>query len=331
VKLKENITRLVDKLVQWFSTRKLEQSKTRSTLLFLFFVFISALLWCFLTFNNAITLDMAVPVKVVGKPDNVRFLSNVPDTITVTVTDKGSSFFKYIFRSTPTLELKFNAYANGENLFKVDASQLKRLIQRNLNRGTTISAVLPENISVKYTDGPGKKVPVVLDMDMKPQLMFVQYGPITLSSDSVVVFADPATLSKITEVYTYHFKAMDLTDTLRRRVSIAQPKGAVVEPRNVNVTVPVERMVNQWQKLHIAVRNVPNGVKVILFPSSVEVSYRAPVSVQKRTTNDLTAVVDYNAISESNTNKVAVQIGERPVVYQDVKLSVDSVEYIIEK
>lgn len=299
-------------------------------MLYLGFVLISAILWCFLTFNNIFTIDLQMPVRVIGTPDNVRFISNVPDTISVSVNDKGSAFVKYMFKPIPVLELRFTDYASADGVFKVDAAQLKKLILRQLLRGTTVSSVLPDNINAKYTDGPGIKVPVVVDIEVEPELLYMQNGPITKSVDSVMVYGDPKTLAEISEVYTYHIKADKLTDTLYRKVSIAPLRGAVVEPRSIEVVVPIEKMVSQRQKVQIAVRNTPPGVKVIVFPSSVEVSYRAPLSTQKRQA-EVTVVVDYNAIDASNTNKVAVQMGEAPAVFTDFKLSVDSVEYIIEK
>ena len=313
-----------------FSTNDIKSSKSRSILLYLGFVLISAILCCFLTFNKILTIDLKMKVIVIWTPDNVRFISNVPDTISVSVNDKGSAFVKYMFKPTPVLELRFTDYASADGVFKVDAAQLKKLILRQLLRGTTVSSVLPDNINAKYTDGPGIKVPVVVDIEVEPELLYMQNGPITKSVDSVMVYGDPKTLAEISEVYTYHIKADKLTDTLYRKVSIAPLRGAVVEPRSIEVVVPIEKMVSQRQKVQIAVRNTPPGVKVIVFPSSVEVSYRAPLSTQKRQA-EVTVVVDYNAIDASNTNKVAVQMGEAPAVFTDFKLSVDSVEYIIEK
>lgn len=308
----------------------IKSSKSRTIMLYLAFVLISAVLWCFLTFNNLITIDMPFPVRVIGKPANVRLLTNVPDTITVTVADRGSSFVKYLFKSTPTIELKFTDYADGEGIFKVDGAQLKKLVLRQLGRNSAISTILPENITIKYTDGPGKKVPVVVDIDAKPQLLYMQNGPVAKSVDTVLVYGDTKTLAAITEVYTYHIKAHELTDTFRRKVSIAPLRGAVVEPRSIDVMVPVEKMVVHRQKVQIGVRNVPAGVKVIVFPSSTDVSFRAPMSSLKRK-EEVTAVVDYNAIIAGSTGKVAVTVGEAPASYQDFKLSVDSVEYIIQK
>lgn len=321
------------RIKQWWerlSTTRIDSSRSRSILLYLVFVVISALLWCFSTFNNDITIDMPIPVKVVSIPDNVRFVTNVPDTITVSVNDKGTAFVKYLFRSIPELKLNYADYATADGVFRVDATQLKKLIARQLSRGTAIRAIAPESIQAKFADGPGKKVPVVADVEVEPELLYTQNGPITKSVDSVTVYGDQTTLAGITEVYTYHIKATKLTDTLYRKVSIAPLRGAVVEPRSIELVVPIEKMISQRQKVQIAVRNTPPGVKVIVFPSSLEVSYRAPISAQKRKA-ELTVVVDYNAIDTKNSNKVAVQVGEAPAVFQDIKLSADSVEYIIEK
>ena len=157
-----------------FSTNDIKSSKSRSILLYLGFVLISAILWCFLTFNNIFTIDLQMPVRVIGTPDNVRFISNVPDTISVSVNDKGSAFVKYMFKPTPVLELRFTDYASADGVFKVDAAQLKKLILRKLLRGSTVSSVLPDNINAKYTDGPGIKVPVVVDIEVEPELLYMQ-------------------------------------------------------------------------------------------------------------------------------------------------------------
>lgn len=325
--IKEHISRWIDSI----AASRLGQGRSKSILLYLAFVVISALLWCFLTFNNPITVDVPMPVRMLNKPDDVRFITPVPDSITVSVTAKGTTFIKYIFKATPTIDLKFNAYASPDGVFKVDQAQLKKLINAQLGRSVVLTTVLPESINAKYTDQPGKLVPVVVDIDVKPELLHTQNGPIIKSQDSVMVYGDAATLAAISEVYTYRINAKDLTDTLRRRVSIAPLKGAVVEPRSIDVTVPVEKLVSQRQKVQIAVRNVPQGVNVIVFPSSVEVSYRAPVSSQRKIHAEVTAVVDYNNIVDGQSRKVALQVGEAPAVYQDIRLSTDSVEYIVEK
>lgn len=307
-----------------------ESPRTRMILLYLFFVIISAVFWSFLTFNRDVQLDIEVPVEM-SMPNNVHMLSKVPDTLTVTVKDRGYRVLTYLFQKTPTLTLKFTDYSDGNSVFKIDQSHLKKAISAILNKQTNIISVLPESINIKFTDLPGKKVPVKTDIIVEPRDDYALYGALIQSRDSVLVFSDAKTLSEINEVYTYHVEELDLTDTLRRKVTIAPINGAVIEPRAIDIIVPIEKLSTQSRNVKIAVRNAPQGVKMLLFPSDVEVTYRAPVSRIKDDAG-ITAVVDYNTVDYSSpSNKVKVTIGEVPAAYQDVKLSHDSVEYIIEK
>ena len=291
---------------------------------------ISAIFWSFLTFNSDVQLELEVPIEI-SKPNNVHLLNKVPDTLTVTVKDRGYRFFSYLFHKSPKITLRLSDYSDGNSSFKIDQSHLKKALASVLNKQATIVSVLPESINIKFTDLPGKKVPVKTDILVEPREDYTQYGALIQSQDSVLVFSDAKTLSEINEVYTYHVEELNLTDTLRRRVSIAPINGAVVEPRSIDIIVPIEKLKQQTRSVKIAVRNAPAGVKMLLFPSDVEVKYLSPVS---RITEDagITAVVDYNSVDfNSSSNKVKVMIGEVPAAYQDVRFSNDSVEYIIEK
>lgn len=310
--------------------RSSRSPRTRSLLLYLLFVVISAIFWSFLTFNSNVKLDIEVPVKI-NMPRNVHLLSRMPDTLTVTVSDRGYRFFSYLFHSSPSLTLRFSDYNDGNGYFRVDQSHLKKALAGILNKHATIISVLPENINIRFTDLPGKKVPVKTDIIVEPRSDYTLYGALIQSQDSVLVFSDAKTLNEINEVYTYHVEEQDLTDTLRRKVTIAPISGAVIEPRAIDIMVPIEKLKSLTRTIKIVVRNAPPGLKMLLFPSDVDVTYSSPVS----RINDeagITAVVDYNSVDFSSTsNKVKVQIGEVPAAYQDVKLSHDSVEYIIEK
>lgn len=318
------------KLIDDIRNKMQESPRTRSILLYLMFVVISAVFWCFLTFNRDVKLDIKVPVKI-SMPSNVHLLSRVPDTLTVTVNDRGYRFFSFLFQQAPTLTLHFSDYNDGNGYFKVDQSHLRKALAGVLNKQANIVSVLPENINIKFTDLPGKKVPVKTDIVVEPREDYTLYGALIQSQDSVLVFSDAKTLNEINEVFTYHVEELEMTDTLRRKVMIAPINGAVIEPRAIDIMVPIEKLKSQTRSVKIAVRNAPPGLKMLLFPSDVEVTYRSPAS-RANDEGGITAVVDYNSVDfNSTSNKVKVQIGEVPAAYQDVKFSHDSVEYIIEK
>lgn len=295
------------------------------------FVFISTIFWGFLTFNRDLKIEVEVPL-VISVPENVHLIDKVPDTLTVTIVDRGYRLFAYVFSKRPALTLRFSDYCDtNSSMFKIDQSHLKKELSSIFRKHTSIVSVLPETISLKYTDLPGKKVPIRADIVVKAREDHTQNGALIMSQDSVLVYGDAETLNEINEVYTYHVEAMDLTDTLRRSVTIAPIKGAAIEPRSVDIVVPVEKLISQTRTVRIVVRNAPPGVRMLLFPGDVDITYSSPVSRIKDDAG-ITAVVDYNSVDfKSPSKKVKVNIGESPAAFQNVKPARDSVDYIIER
>lgn len=303
--------------------------RSRSILLYLFFVFISALLWCFMTFNSPMTMDMKVPMKITGKPDNVNFISEIPDTLTITVQDRGMSFFKF-FLDLPTVELDFNTYARDDNTFKVDAATLRKKVAGYFGRKAVVTAVSPEQLISKYTSNSAKVVPVELDLEgLKAKDGYVVYGPYTIKPEKVKIYGDETTLASINKVYADRVIVSDLTDTLRQRIRISNLKDARVVPSYVELIVPVERLVDREIEIPIEVCNLPDGVTLRLFPSAVKVSYRAPNSIADRSNTGISVVVDYNELDRSKT-KIPIRFGTEPLAYGDLKIEIDSADYIIE-
>jgi YbbR domain-containing protein len=319
------------KLWERLQKKMQESPRARSIAQYLCFVVIAAVFWGFLTFNNDVKLDVEVPVKMT-LPKNVHLLSKMPDTLTVTMNVRGYKFLTYMFKKTPTLNLRFTDYVDGTSYTcKIDQGHLKKAIAALFNKRANIISVLPESITIRYTDQPGKKVPIRPDIIVDPGEGFAKYGSLFLSQDSVYVYGDPTSLNEINEVYTSHIEEVGLTDTLRRSVGFAPISGAITEPRSIEVMVPIEKLTTRKQIVKIDVCNAPAGEKMLLFPSDVEVPYRSPVS-RSSDEKDITIAVDYNeANTASTSNKLELIISKAPGVYEDMRLSHDSVEYVIEK
>ncbi len=314
---------------------QIKSQTTRSILLYLLFVVIAALFWCFITLNKSIQQDLTFNVEYTGIPSDVTMIDKLPTTVTVTVKDRGSSFVKYYLASDMKIVIPFETYAdNGLGVFKMTSIQLKNILKKSIGRDASIVSIYPESLNLKFTTLPGKKVPIRYDLDIEPDLKYVINGTTVTSHDSVVIFSDRRTLSSIDEVFTYHVQEKGLTDTLHRKVKIAPINGVKIVPAIVNITVPIEQVIMKRKMVPVSVRNLPPGINVVVLPSTVEVSFLVPKSLYKddERDNDITVVVDYNTLDiKSRNNKASIAIGESPAVYKNVEVSMDSVEYIIEK
>ena len=103
-----------------------------------------------------------------------------------------------------------------------------------------------------------------------------------------------------------------------------------IEPERIQLTIPVEPLISKKLNIPIQVKNMPEGMNVITFPSVVEVSFLVPFSMYRKNL-PMSAIVDFNDIKRTRSNKVNVKIEEFPALYNNISLGQDSVEYIIEK
>ncbi|MBR6283224.1 MAG: YbbR-like domain-containing protein [Muribaculaceae bacterium] len=312
---------------------RIESSRTRSILLYLTFVLISAVFWWFLTANDSLRETIEVPVEITH-PESVRFITPPPDTIRVTINEKGRYFLRRMFQSVKPLKLRFDDGAKyaSDGRFVVTQPQLTRLLRQLLDTPNFTSDV--ERIDVVYAD-QSKLVPVRFDVEGEAASGYVRSGFITANRDSVRVYASSAVLRQIHEVNTNHVRLTNLSDTVRRSVKIESKKAAIIEPNTIEVTIPIERLVQRKVYPPIEVRNAPDNVNVIFFPANAKVTYWSPKSRVNQ--GEPTVVVDYNDIlrnaANGNNDKVQIQFGEVPghcirIQFDDNK---DSVQYIIEK
>lgn len=309
---------------------KIDSKLSKSVLLYIFFLFISFVFWLVLTLNNSFQEDLSIPFRLKSVSDSTTIISDVPQAIKITVKDRGTSILKYKFGNLPTLQIDFNEYSDNSGLLRVSASDLMGELRNLFSAGSVITAVNPDSLRLLYTNLPPKKVPLIFDLDIQPDLQYVINGAVRSNVDSVLVYSDRTTLAGLTEVYTYHVEERNLTDTLVREVALSPVKGAKIVPKNVKLTIPVEQLIYKKQRVPVVVIDQPANINVLTFPAMVEASFLVPQSMYRKTVA-IKAAVYYNDVLESATNHVSVRVVEAPAICKSVSLSVDSVEYIIEK
>ena len=82
-------------------------------LVFLFFLFLSAAFWLSMTLDEMYEKEIPVPIRLVNVPKNIIITTNMPDTVIMTVRDKGFAFMSdFTGRRLRPINLNFSTYAN---------------------------------------------------------------------------------------------------------------------------------------------------------------------------------------------------------------------------
>lgn len=308
----------------------LKSRRGRDALMFLLFLVISAILWSVLSLNEEEQYDVRMPVRITHVPDSVTLISANPEPLTVSVRARGTQLMKMHFGGAPTVNIDFRAYRSGRHIFLSNAD-LKALA-RNASGGSQVSVLYPDSISIPFTTHPGFKVPVSLDARITPGPRSALTGRPRMSLDSVSVFMAEGDLpDTFTAVLTEPVRLDGVDDAVTRRVRLIGPSGSRVVPDSIDVTFDVEPLIIKSRRVVIEPVNVPSDIKLITFPAQIEVAYMVPMSAYTHTDPRFRVVADYRSIDRNaGTTRMKLRLVDVPSNLQNVHLSADSAEYIIE-
>lgn len=307
----------------------LRSPKGRDAMMFMLFVVISAILWGVLSLNEDEQFDVRMPLKITNVPDSVTLISKGPEALSVSLTTKGSQLLKMSFGRVPTVNVDFRAFRSN-NTVHLTSTDLKGLV-RAASGGSQVNVVYPDSLTLPYTTHAGFRLPVVADCKVTagPKSALVSRPKLSLDTVSVYVSGN-AMPDNFTTVTTEPVRLTGLDNTTTRRVRLIGPAGSRVIPDSIDITFEVEPLIFKSRKVVIEPVNVPSNIKLITFPAQIDVFYMVPVSEYKAGETHFRVVADYRTIKPGNTN-VKLKLMNVPPKLQNVYLSADSAEYIIER
>ncbi len=321
---------------RYFAERKerlrifFSSSKGKDILLYLLFVVVAFVFWSILTLNNLVQENYQVRFRIVNVPKNATIISDYPEELSVTVRSSGYTMLRYMFGKVPEVVADYKKFANKKSEILINSQDLGELIVAQFGEGASLVAYSPEAISIKYTTLPGKKVPIGLIGDYASNFQFVVNGKVTIAPDSLTIYSDASHLDSVTRVFTERLIKHNLTDSLYTKVAVQKIRDVKIVPDSVEVMIPVEPLVTKRMNLSISIRNLPENIKLVTFPSTVPVACLLPMSMyDDLPEKDMEVYVDYDDIKRM-PSKLPVRIGFVPSIYRNVQLVEDSVEYIIE-
>lgn len=304
----------------------------KDALMFLLFLVISVILWSVMSLNDDVQADVRMPLRITHVPDSVTLISPGPENLSVSLTARGTQLLKLSWGDVPTVDVDFRQYRNGSTLFLTN-TDLKSLA-RSASGGSQVSLVYPDSLNLPFTTHPGYVMPVVVDYKVTAGPQSALVGRPKLSCDTVRIFlaSNRRMPSNLESVSTEPIRINSLDKTTTEKVRLIAPPGSRLIPDSVDVTFTVEPLIMKSRKVVIEPVNVPDGVRLITFPSQIEVFYMVPMSAYADSHPQFRVLADYRRINRNApTRNMRLRLIDVPETLQNVHLSADSAEYIIQK
>lgn len=311
----------------WRNLRK--SSRFRSIVTYAVFVGIAAMFWLVLTLNDSVQDGCVVNVKISNKPDSITFISEVPKTIHVEVKDKGSSLMRSMWLKTPVVNLNFRDLADHGQLI-CSQSDMMAALKETFGSSATIISSSVDSLRLRYTDRPGKSIPVVVSVKASSKAGYIVYGQPTSNPVRVTAYGTREIIDTLTRVLTESYVESDLSESKSFIAELKRISGVRLIPSSVKVNVNVEPLVAKEEIATVVTENVPHDENLLLFPSNVRVSYYVPMSEFSDDRKAIRVVVDYNDVAAHMGERIPLRIEQVQGMHAvNPRLHTDSVEYTL--
>lgn len=306
--------------------------KSREFLIFLFFFLIAGGFWLLQTLNNDYEAEFSIPVRIRDVPNNVVLTSEPPSELRVRVKDKGTVLLNYMLgKSFFPVNLSFTDYQGRDNHVKIYASDFVKKILTQLNASSKILSIKPDTLDYIYSEGKSKLVPVSFRGKVTAGLQYYVSDTI-YNPDSVLVYAPEKMLDTITVAYTKALDLENISDTTRRRISLAPLKGAKFIPGSVEMIFPVDIYTEKTVEVPLHGVNFPADKVLRTFPSKVQITFQVGMKrFRSIKASDFVINVSYEELLKLGSDKYTVKLKSSPSGIRQIRIVPEQVDFLIEQ
>ena len=298
-------------------------------LIFLFVLALSGAFWLLMTLNETMEREFKIPMRLSGVPRNAVITGELPDTVRVTVRDKGFTLVTYDFRP---LVFRFSNYADeDEGKGVIPLTDVQKQVLSQMYGSSKLLQVKPGAFDFYFTYGTSKKVPVVfrgkITTSKSYYLAHTEFYP-----SMVTVYANKQQLDKLQTVEIEPFNYRNLQDTIRQAVKIRKIRGVKIVPSTVRLSVYPDVLTEEAIEVPITAINMPPGMVLRTFPSKVTVRFTIGASLFRTIKPNLfKVVVDYEELAANPSDKCTLQLRSVPRSVSKASLEIDRVDYLLEQ
>lgn len=302
-------------------------------LVFLFFLFLSTAFWLSMTLDEMYEKEIPVPIRLVNVPKNIIITTNMPDTVIVTVRDKGFAFIGY-FTGEPfrPINLNFSTYANeSAGKGSVPLADVQNILYQRLATSSRITALKPDQLKFYFNFGQSKTLPVRANGIMTPAKNYY-LARVSFWPEKVTVYAQQSKLDSLRYIMTEKLNLTNFTDTLIRQVNLQKIIGVKTVPEKVKIGLYPDILTEESIEVPITAINMPKGKTLRTFPSKVKVLFNiGATAFRKINEKQFEVVVDYNELQANQSDKCALHLKTVPAEVRQARLEMNQIDYLVEQ
>ncbi len=305
----------------------------------LLFIGLSLVLWFFIKLSKTGYISTVhFGIDYSDLPEGLVLTEEPPQNIQLKLQGSGYSLLKYSWFSFKKLDIDLsNLESNrkGESYW-TSKSALNNLEAQFVDESTRILDIKPDSIFINLSKLATKSIPVELVYNpLFDTNAFSLYGEPQLSFDSVLVEAPTSVISSLKSIKTKAIDVPEPSDSMDLSFELDPPKiqHLSLERNSLEARLEFSRITEGKIQTSIELLNVPDSVKLELFPSQTEIVFRCALRDYKSIRpKEFRVYVDYNELLErKGTRFLSLKSEEPPSQIRSMEIQPKRVEFLLSK
>lgn len=275
--------------------------------------------------------EFSIPLRLKNVPQDIIITSELQDEIKVRVEDRGTVLMNYMLgRSFLPISIDFEEYRKSGPNVQIQQSELTKRVSAQLNTSTKLLALIPDSIGFIYSEGQKKKVPVVPSGKISAAMQYY-ISEVKISPDSVTVYAPQYVLNSIQTAYTNQLNCENLSENVKKNITLQKIEGAKFEPSRCDVEIAVDMYAEKSVEVNIEGTGFPDGKTLRTFPSKAQITFTVGLKhYHSVTASDFCINIDYSEL-KNNKEKIKLKAKSYTDKASHIRISPAEVDYLIEE
>ncbi|OSY88597.1 hypothetical protein WH52_06370 [Tenacibaculum holothuriorum] len=292
-------------------------------------------MWLLINLSKKYTTQVSYTLNYINLAQNKIFEKEPLKEIPITIKGTGFKLLAANF-SNKSLDVNLDKiYKTKNNGYYLLSNNLKANFQKQLANGIELQQVDIDTLHLNLGLLASKKVPLVADLDLNFQLGYDLSKPILLQPDSINVSGTKKLLDKLTHFNLQKVTLENISENLTTTSKIILPEEfnqLKLNTTNTTIQLFVDKFTEGEFEIPILVKNVPNSIKLNIFPKKIKVVYKVGLKNFNKITEDSFSVeCDYLQTQKNNVSYLIPKLINKPEMVTSVRIIPNKIDFLINK
>jgi hypothetical protein len=308
--------------------------KKRKVKVFLIFLALSTLAWLINNLSQTYVSTTTFYIDYKNTPENYILNTKPKEQIDVQIKAVGFQFLGFGIRKK-RIQIDLSKAKRKDSLFYVPFDDFENQIASQISRNMELLSLNRDTIFMDFMQVVSKQVPVVARLNFSLAKNYMLDGDMDITPKSITIKGPKTQIDTIDNVRTAHLELLQMDKDFSKEIALVRPKGlnkTIFEPNTVTIAGKVHRFSEKVLSIPVTMMNVPDSIKVRMFPDRVDVVCQGKLEdLKSLKPSDFVIAADYQDTQSSDDNKRAISITKAPKKVSNVSVDVHEIEFILRR